>query len=98
MAETVRSHVVKAHFDHELGLERLPSVFLPAIPTTRPARGIPSESGCLDQPLQLFGQLESIGGGDAGGEANVMKQSFRVVQAKQERAHHFTAGGVAKSA
>lgn len=55
VAEAMGGHVVEAHFDHELGLERLPSVLLAAIPSARAARSVAGESGRLDQFVQLFG-------------------------------------------
>src|ERR1700693_85591 len=73
VAEAIGGHVVKTYFDDELGMERLPGIFFSAIPATRPTGGVPSEPGWLDQPFELFGQSGSIGGGDAGGEADVMK-------------------------
>jgi hypothetical protein len=76
--------VIEAQFDHEPGFERLPGFFLPAIPMAWPGRGVCSEPGCLDQPFHPLGQTWPISGSNAGGKANVMKQSLGVIQTKQD--------------
>jgi hypothetical protein len=75
-------------------MESRDPVFFPWIPTTWTAGSASSESGRLNQQLQLPGQRRAIGGGYAGGKANVMKRPLRVIQPKQKGADNFAPGGI----
>ena len=98
MAKTIAGHMIVANFDNEFRLERLPDIFLSLVPTARSPRGGAGEAGRGDESFEFFRQRRAVGGGDARGESDVVQQTHRVVETKEQRTDGLFAFAVTKSA
>src|SRR5438105_13852858 len=100
--ETVALQVVVGDLADPLGPERLPAQVLAAVPAARCARhpllGIVLRhppllprvlvAGAIAERRQFLHQLLAPGGGEGGGDTDVMQRAFLVVEAEEERSDH----------
>ena len=83
MAKTSAGEVIELHLDDQFVLERLPFHGVLRAPATQAAGGFAGEAGRLDQFLQLFREERPFFGADGGTKADVVEQSFVVVESEQ---------------
>lgn len=81
--EAVASDMVEANLDDQLRLYRLPFTAALGAPTARTARRLAGETRPVAQLLEFLGKSGTLVIGDSGGEADVVQQSFVVVETKQ---------------
>src|SRR5262245_6483747 len=90
--------MVVADLDHELGLQRLPFARPFGRPAARAAGCISRETRRCDQPLELLGERRLVLALDRRGEADMVKETFAVVEPEQQRADNRLAFVVAEAA
>ena len=83
---TVRD-MVKAHFHHNLGQERLPLSRSLGRPAARRSGSGSGEARLMNERFKFFGQRRLIGFGDARREADMVQTSLVVVQTEQQGAN-----------
>ena len=98
VAEAIAGHLVVAHLDHELGLQRLPLFGAFGAPPARSSRRVPGEARRRDEGPELRRQRRAILVGDSRREADMVKLAVSVVEPEQERADLLAAGAIAEAA
>src|SRR6476620_1115004 len=98
MAETIARDMIIANFDNEFRLERVPDVLLALIPSAWSPRSGTGEAGWCDEFFEFLRESRPVGGGYARSEANVMQQTVRIIETKEEGTDGFLAFAITKSA
>src|SRR3979411_1146466 len=83
MTESAAGEVIKLHFRHQLGFERLPLHRMFCAPAAQPARRFSRKSWGLDYFLQLFGQCQALVRLDRRAESHMVQQILLIVEAQQ---------------
>ena len=97
MAETIARHMIIANFDDEFRLEGVPDILLSLIPSAWSPRSGTGEAGWCDEFFEFLRESRPVGGGYARSEANVMQQTVRIIETKEEGTDGFLAFAITKS-
>src|SRR5262245_48048786 len=98
MAETIARHVIIANFDDKFRLEGVPDILLSLIPSAWSPRSGTREAGWCGEFFEFLRESRPVGDGYARSEANVMQQTVRIIETKEEGTDGFLAFSVTKSA
>ena len=98
VTKAVAADVIVAHFDDQLGSQRLPFGRPLRRPAARSTRRFASETRCRDQLLQPLRQLRLFIGRERGCEPDVVQQAIVAIESQQQRADQLAAALVAEAA
>ena len=98
MPKSTGREMIVGHFDHKLRRERLPLARTLRAPATRTAWRSAGEAGRANVPFQLLRHRRLRLGGDVRCEADMVQQTFVVVEAEKQRADLTAIRAVAKPA
>src|SRR5947207_10154830 len=87
VAKAAASEVIELNLSDELGIERLPFGRTLGAPAARTSGSISGEARRLHHLLELFGQVATLFAVDRRCEADMIEQSFIVIQAQQQRTY-----------